>query len=192
MGGSNHEVTELLRAWSNGDVGARDRLVPIVYHELRRRAAAQLRRERPGHTLQPTALVHEVYLRLIDQHSAVWQDRAQFFRVASQMMRRILVDRARAHRMTKRSGQWSRVILDDAIAVAHSADVDVLDLDSALTRLATTRRAQESDRRAPVLHRAIARGDRPRPRRLACHRRERLAGGSRVALQGTVRQASES
>jgi RNA polymerase sigma factor (TIGR02999 family) len=136
MGGSNHEVTELLRAWSDGDVGARDRLVPIVYQELRRRATAQLRRERPGHTLQPTALVHEVYLRLIDQHSAVWQDRAQFFRVASQMMRRILVDRARAHRMTKRSGRWARVTLDDAVAVAHSADVDILDLDSALTRLA--------------------------------------------------------
>jgi RNA polymerase sigma factor (TIGR02999 family) len=137
MGASSHEVTELLRAWSDGDLGARDRLVPLVYQELRRRAADHLRRERPGHTLQPTALVHEAYLRLIDQQRAVWQNRAQFFGVASQMMRRILVDRARAHRMAKRSGRWSRVMLDDEISVTHNPDVDVLDLDSALARLAT-------------------------------------------------------
>ena len=136
MGTPSQDVTELLRAWSGGDVDARDRLIPLVYRELRRRAAAHLRRERPGHTLEPTALVHEVYLRLIDQKRAVWQDRTQFFFIASQMMRRILVDRARARHMTKRSGGWSRVILDDAIAVTHRADVDVLDLDSALTRLA--------------------------------------------------------
>ena len=133
----SHDVTELLRAWSGGDISARDRLIPLVYQELRRRAAAHLRRERAGYTLQPTALVHEVYLRLIDQQRAAWRDRTQFFCIASQMMRRILVDRARAHRMAKRSGRWSRVSLDDAIAVTRGADVDVLDLDSALTRLAT-------------------------------------------------------
>ena len=110
---------------------------PSCIKSLRRRAADHLRRERRGHTLQPTALVHEAYLRLIDQQRAVWQNRAQFFGVASQMMRRILVDRARAHRTAKRSGQWSRVMLDDAVSVTHSPDVDVLDLDSALTRLAT-------------------------------------------------------
>jgi RNA polymerase sigma factor (TIGR02999 family) len=136
VGTPSHDVTELLRAWSDGDIAARDQLIPIVYQELRRRAAAYLRRERPDHTLEPTALVHEVYLRLIDQKRAGWQNRAQFFGVASQMMRRILVDRARAHRMAKRSGRWSRVTLEDAIAVTQSADVDVLDLDSALTRLA--------------------------------------------------------
>ena len=144
MDASSHEVTALLRAWSDGDLGARDRLVPLVYQELRRRAANHLRRERREHTLQPTALVHEAYLRLIDQERAVWQNRAQFFGVASQMMRRILVDRARANRTAKRSGRWSRVMLDDGASVTHTPDVDVLDLDSALTRLATfdVRRSQ--------------------------------------------------
>jgi RNA polymerase sigma factor (TIGR02999 family) len=136
LSSSNPNVTELLRAWGDGDLHARDRVVGLVYDELRRRAAAYLRRERLGHTLQPTALVHEAYLRLVDQDRVVWQNRAQFFAVASQMMRRILVDRARAHHTGKRSGQWSRVTLDDAIAVTHSAEVEVLDLDSALTRLA--------------------------------------------------------
>jgi len=137
MDASSREVTALLRAWSDGDLGARDRLVPLVYQELRRRAANHLRRERREHTLQPTALVHEAYLRLIDQQRAVWQNRAQFFGVASQMMRRILVDRARAHRTAKRSGRWSRVTLGDAISVAPTPDVDVLDLDTALTHLAS-------------------------------------------------------
>lgn len=108
----------------------------LVYQDLRRRAAAYLRRERRGDTLQPTALVHEAYLRLVDQRQAVWKNRAQFFGVAAEMMRRILVDRARAHRTAKRSGQWTRVTLDHGIAVTHPVDVDVLDLDSALTRLA--------------------------------------------------------
>lgn len=108
----------------------------VVYQELRQRAAAQLRRERRGQTLQPTALVHEAYLRLVDQQRIVWQNRGQFFGVASQMMRRILVDRARAQRMTKRSGQWARVTLDEAVRATSAVDVDVLDLDAALTRLA--------------------------------------------------------
>lgn len=131
-----NEVTELLRAWSDGDSGARDRLMPIVYDELRRRAAAYLRRENPGHTLQPTALVHEAYLRLVDQRRIIWQNRAQFFGVAAEMMRRILVDRARAHRTAKRSGRWARVTLDHAVAVTQPANVDVIDLDAALNRLA--------------------------------------------------------
>jgi RNA polymerase sigma-70 factor (ECF subfamily) len=109
--------------------------MPLVYQELRRRAAAYLRRERRGHTLQPTALVHEAYLKLVDQKRAVWQNRAQFFGVASQMMRRLLVDRARARRMAKRSGQWARVTLDDAQRAIPPVDVDVLDLDAALSRL---------------------------------------------------------
>jgi RNA polymerase sigma factor (TIGR02999 family) len=110
--------------------------MPLVYDELRRRAAAYLRRERRDHTLQPTALVHEAYLRLIDQRRVVWQNRAQFFGVASSMMRRILVDRARARRMAKRSGRWARVTLDEARAGTPPVDVEVLDLDAALTRLA--------------------------------------------------------
>jgi len=131
-----HDVTELLRAWSEGDSGALDRLMPLVYDELRRRAAAYLRRERRNDTLQPTALVHEAYLRLVDQRRAAWQNRAQFFGVASQMMRRILVDRARARRMAKRSGRWARVTLVEAEKATPPVDVEVLDLDAALTELA--------------------------------------------------------
>jgi RNA polymerase sigma factor (TIGR02999 family) len=136
MNAPGHDVTALLHAWTAGDTEARDRLMAVLYQELRRRAAAQLRRERPGHTLQPTALVHEAYLRLIDQRRVVWQNRGQFFGVACQIMRRILVDHARAHRTAKRSGQWARVTLDEKVRAMTPVDVDVLDLDAALTRLA--------------------------------------------------------
>jgi RNA polymerase sigma factor (TIGR02999 family) len=131
-----HEVTELLQAWGEGDLSARDRLMPLVYDELRRRAAAHLRREARNQTLQPTELVHEAYLRLVDQRRVVWRNRAQFFAVASQMMRRVLVDRARRRRTAKRSGRWMRVTLAEEAAVTQPADVDVLDLDAALSGLA--------------------------------------------------------
>ena len=130
------EVTALLRAWADGQPGAADRLVPLIYQHLRRRAAAYLRGERRGHTLQPTALVHEAYLRLVDQQHVVWQNRAQFFGLASQMMRRILVDHARRRNMHKRSGQWLRVSLDDRALPGPTADFDVLALDDLLVRLA--------------------------------------------------------
>jgi RNA polymerase sigma factor (TIGR02999 family) len=136
-GRAKADVSALLRAWGQGQLEARDRLMQVVYRELRRRAAAYLRRERPGHTLQPTALVHEAYLRLVDQNAAVWQNQAQFFAVASQMMRRILVDAARARKAAKRSGQWARVTLDGAVAEHLAADVPVIDLDAALADLAT-------------------------------------------------------
>ncbi len=129
------DVTTLLRAWSDGDFSARDQLVPLVYDELHRRAAAYLRRERRDHTLQPTALVNEVYVRLVNQRRAVWQNRAQFFAVAAQIMRRILVDHARGARMAKRSGRWVRVTLSDAVAEMRGPDAEILDLDAALTRL---------------------------------------------------------
>jgi RNA polymerase sigma factor (TIGR02999 family) len=135
LSASDRDVTALLRAWKDGEPGAQDRLLPLVYAELRRRAAAYLRRERPGQTLQPTALVHEAYLRLVDQKQTTWKNRAQFFGVAAEMMRRILVDRARANLADKRSGRWARVSLDPAVAVTRGPDVDVLDLDAALTRL---------------------------------------------------------
>lgn len=135
MSDPDDEVSELLRAWGNGDLDARDRLLPLVYRELRARAAAYLRRERANQTLQPTALVHEAYLRLVDQRSP-WQNRGHFFAVASQMMRRVLVDRARSRRGAKRSGRWARVSLADGARTARPVDVDVLDLDDALTRLA--------------------------------------------------------
>lgn len=131
------DVSGLLQAWSRGDVKARDRLLTEVYEELRLRAAAHMRRERAGHTLEPTALVHEAYLRLVKQNRVVWQNRAQFFGVASQMMRRILVDRARARRMAKRSGRWARVTLEVDVAHSKTREVDVLDLDQALSELAT-------------------------------------------------------
>ena len=137
MSDDPHKVTALLHAWTAGDLGARDRLMSVVYRDLHKRAAAYLRRERVGHTLQPTALVHEAYLRLVDQRRVVWQNRGQFFGVAAQLMRRILVDRARARKMAKRSGQWARVTVDDAARAIPPANVDVLDLDAALARLAT-------------------------------------------------------
>ena len=137
MGAGKNDVTALLRAWNEGDVDARDRATALVYGELRRRAAAHLRRERREHTLQPTALVHEAYLRLIDQRPAVWQNRAQFLAVLSRMMRRVLVDHARARLAIKRSGQWARLTLTDADELAGSGiQIDLLDLDVALDRLA--------------------------------------------------------
>ena len=108
-----------------------------VYGELRRRAAARLRGERPGHVLQPTALVHEAYLRLVGQRQTEWQNRAHFFAVASEMMRRILVDHARRRKTAKRSGGWARVTVDEAIGQSDPPDVDILDLDAALSELAS-------------------------------------------------------
>jgi RNA polymerase sigma factor (TIGR02999 family) len=127
-------VTALLRAWSNGDEEARDQLLPLIYAELRSRAAGRLRREKPGHTLQPTALVHEAYLRLVGQKVA-WKNRAQFFGLASEMMRRILVDHARGRKRDKRAGGWTRVELDEAVAMSEQRDVDLVLLDQALSEL---------------------------------------------------------
>ena len=134
-GRGHGELTQLLAAWNEGDLDARDRLIALVYDELRRRAGAFVRRERSGHTLQPTALVHEVYLRLAAQDRAVWRNRAQLLAIASEMMRRILVDRARARKMAKRSGRWNRVTLAEDLASGRPGDVDVLDLDTALNEL---------------------------------------------------------
>lgn len=130
------EVTGLLQAWSAGDATAGDRLMPLVYDELRRLAASYLRKERPDHTLRPTALVHEAYLRLVGQQGG-WQNRHHFFGVAAQMMRRVLVDHARSRRRLKRAGGWTRVSLDDAGGqeVYVSPDVDLLALEEALAEL---------------------------------------------------------
>jgi RNA polymerase sigma factor (TIGR02999 family) len=128
-------VTGLLRAWSSGEAGAAERLVQLVYDELRRRAVRALRRER-DHTLQPTALVHEAYVRLVGQGRARWTNRAQFFLVAAQTMRRVLVDHARARGAAKRARGWLRVTLDDDVATASARDPDVLALDEALEALA--------------------------------------------------------
>ena len=129
-------VTQLLVDWSKGDQGALNQLMPLVYDELRKLANRHLRRERSGHTLQTTALVHEAYLRLVDQTNANWQNRVQFFAVAAQLMRRILVDYARRHHAVKRGGDLFRLSLDEALAPSKERDAGLLALDEALARLA--------------------------------------------------------
>jgi RNA polymerase sigma factor (TIGR02999 family) len=133
---SGESLTAMLQAWAKGDLEARDRLLPIVYGELRREAARHLKGERTGHTLQPTALVHEVYLRLAEPRRIPWRSRAEFFAAAAQAMRRILVDYARRRGASKRAGNWTRVRLDEAVAVEGERDLDLLALDEALDRLA--------------------------------------------------------
>jgi RNA polymerase sigma factor (TIGR02999 family) len=130
-------ITELLHAWGAGDAVAGEALVPLVYAELRRQARLVMRREGEGHTLQATALVHEAWLRLADQHGARWESRTQFLAIAAQMMRRVLVDHARARRAEKRGGGGIQITLGDAnVAAAPADDVNVLALDDALARLA--------------------------------------------------------
>jgi RNA polymerase sigma factor (TIGR02999 family) len=131
-GPTRQTVTELLHAWSRGDTVARDQLLPLVYSELRRRAASYLRRERAGHTLQPTALVHEAYLRLCEQNAG-WKNREQFFALASRIMRRVLVDHARARKARKRATAPTRVTLADS---SESREIDLIALDEALDELA--------------------------------------------------------
>jgi len=129
-------ITRLLAEWSCGDSNALEKLLPIVYAELRRVARRELRRERNDHTLQPTALVNELYLRLVQQRSASWENRAQFFAVAAQLMRRILVDHARAQAAAKRGGSSPRLSLSEAGEVGIEPELEVLAVDRALTRLA--------------------------------------------------------
>lgn len=129
-------VTQLLVEGSKGNKEALDQLLPIVYAELRLQAARFLRRERAGHTLQTTALIHEAYIRLVDQRNVQWQNRAQFFGVAAQLMRRILVDHARTKKRTKRGGSAVRVSLDQAMVITQEPEIDVIALDQALNRLA--------------------------------------------------------
>jgi RNA polymerase sigma factor (TIGR02999 family) len=139
---STEEVTQLLLAWSKGDQTALDKLVPLVYQELHRLAHRYIGRERSGYTLQTTALVHEAYLRLIDAKSVGWQNRAHFFAVAAQSMRRILVDLARARHNLKRGGGAQQVSLDEALVATPERSADLLALDEALGRLATLNRRQ--------------------------------------------------
>ncbi len=133
---SRQEITRLLVKWSEGDQAALSELMPLVYSELRRLARHHLRRERPDHTLQSTALVHEAYLRLVEQKKAHWKSRAHFFAVAAQLMRRILVDHARHHRAAKRGAGAVKLSLDVAVALPNQLSPDLLRLDDALGRLA--------------------------------------------------------
>lgn len=131
------DVTVLLERWRQGENGALDALTPLIYHELHRLAAGKLNRERPGHTLQPTALIHEAYLKLIDHNvRAEWQNRAHFFAVASQLMRQILVDHSRLRSASKRGGGVANVPLDDLLAAGGAPEAHLLALDDALRDLA--------------------------------------------------------
>jgi RNA polymerase sigma factor (TIGR02999 family) len=129
------EVTMLLRAWSEGDQSALERLAPIVYDELHRLAGRYMKRERPGHSLQTTALVNEAYMRLVDYKRMEWQNRAHFFAVSAQLIRRILVEHARRHNL-KRGGSVQHVSLEEAAVVGGSRSADLVALDDAMKRLA--------------------------------------------------------
>src|SRR5689334_20311202 len=141
------DVTQLLAQWSSGDQAALERLLPLVYGELRRLASAHLRRERSNHTLQSTALVHEAFLRMVHQQDVQWQSRAHFYGIAAQMIRRILVDYARSQHASKRGSGAVKLELDKAMAVAmpqQARDVDLLGLNDALDRLAELDERQSS------------------------------------------------
>ena len=137
MSGPSSGVSGLLRAWGNGDLQARDDLLPLVYRELRQQAAGFLRHEPAGHTLQPTALVNEVYIKLVGQQRVTWQNRAHFLGTAAQLMRRVLVDHARARAAAKRPRRIFQVALDDNVGAAEPRSCDLLALDRALDDLTT-------------------------------------------------------
>jgi RNA polymerase sigma factor (TIGR02999 family) len=130
-----HEVTQILQNWSGGDSEAPARLMPFVYDEMRRLARVFLAKERGNHTLQPTALVHEAYVRLIDQTRVNWQNRAHFYGIAASMMRRVLIDHARAHATDKRGGASIHLSIDDVQVPVEERAAALLDLDEALERL---------------------------------------------------------
>jgi RNA polymerase sigma factor (TIGR02999 family) len=134
---SPSQVTALLLRWSEGDPGAREALMPLVYDELRRLARQCLASQRPDHTLQSTALVHEAYLRLVGRTSVHWENRVHFFAVAAQLMRRILVDHARKQNAAKRGGNYVTLTLDESLAPPKKREVNLIALDDALTNLAT-------------------------------------------------------
>lgn len=141
---SSENVTQLLVKWGDGDQAALEKLMPLVYSELRRLASNYLRRERQNHTLQPTALVNEAYLKLIDQRKPRWQNRAQFYGVAAQMMRRILVDHARQNKAAKRGGsEQQRLSITSAGQLGEKPDTDLLALHEALKELKTFDQQQE-------------------------------------------------
>jgi RNA polymerase sigma-70 factor, ECF subfamily len=130
------EVTQLLVDWGNGNQAALDRLMPVVYTELRQLAHRYMRRERPGHTMQTTALIHEAYLRLVDQNQVRWQHQAHFFGIAARLMRQILIEHARSHTRAKRGGGVGTISLDEAAVVSQMRAMELLALDDALERLA--------------------------------------------------------
>jgi RNA polymerase sigma factor (TIGR02999 family) len=137
MTGQSDELTQLLNSWSNGDDQALDKLIPLVYAELRKLARRHMGRENPDHTLQTSALINEAYLKLVDQQSVQWQNRAHFFAVAAQVMRHILIDHARAHRFAKRGAGAVKVSLDETAVLTDERASELVALDDALTTLAS-------------------------------------------------------
>lgn len=135
MDSSPTDVTELLAAWGNGDQAAGDRLIPLVYQELHRLAHHYMKRESPHHTLQTSALVNEAFVRLVDQKNVKWQNRAHFFGIAAQMMRRILVDHARSRHYAKRGGGAQQISFDEALVISDERTAEVVAVDEALQRL---------------------------------------------------------
>jgi RNA polymerase sigma-70 factor (ECF subfamily) len=133
---ASQEITQLLLAWGSGDKAALDALMPIVYEELRKLAKRYMRRQTPGHTLQTTALVNEAYLRLIDSSRVRWQDRTHFFAISAQLMRRVLVDFARAKNSLKRGGEQIQITLDERIEAPFEKETNLVELDEALQKLA--------------------------------------------------------
>src|SRR3982750_4493535 len=136
------EITRLLGEISSGKTAAMERLLPLVYDELHRLASRYFQRERGDHTLQPTALVHEAYLKLVDQRAVKWESRAHFLSIAATLMRRVLLDYARSHGSNKRGGHQQKILLDDGMAVTEQKALEVIALDGALTRLADIDPAQ--------------------------------------------------
>ena len=180
--GRTGAVSLLLQAWGRGDLHAREELIPVVYRELRRRAGAYLRRERRDHSLQPTALVHEAYLRLVGQDRVAWQNRAHFFGVAAQMMRRILIDHAREHQAAKRPGAAVRVTLHDGIAAVHPRECDMIVLDEALGELTHLNARQGQIVELRVLWRSIGGRSRDRAVGVAPDRHTRMASRTRLVV----------
>lgn len=133
----SHEISQLLNAWGDGDQAALEKLIPLVHHELHKLAGRYMRRENPGHTLQTSALVNEAYLKLVDQKNVKWQNRAHFFGVAAQLMRRILVDHARGRARSKRGNYPRKVSLEDMTLVSNEKAAELIALDEALNKLAT-------------------------------------------------------
>ena len=132
----SHDVTRLLRAWGQGDAEALAQLTPLVYAELHRRAHWHMAREQVGHTLQATALVHEIYVRMVDLRGVSWRDRAHFFAISSRLIRQVLIDAARSRNAQKRGGDSPHVAIDESLLVSHEPRADVIALDDALTTLA--------------------------------------------------------
>src|SRR6185503_20192701 len=182
---SRSEVTRLLKEWSDGRQDALDMLLPQIYAELRRLASSYLRRERSDHTLQATALVHEAFIRLVDQRAVRWQNRAHFFGIAAQAMRRILVDHARAHAAEKRGSGERAVSLDEAVVMVGAPNVDLLALDEVLTRLAD-RPSTEPRRRVAFLRRPHDGGDGGGDGHIAGDRRQGMDARQGLVVRRTV------